>query len=308
MAQGFDFASHLSCSLPVMVMKSKRSGGPKTSEGKLVASRNAIKTGAYANITVLPGEDLEQFKELEEQFFKDFAPSDLAESTMVRELTSLTWKKIRLERFEHTALIRVMNQNVSFIEASTHFNSTLRQSAEWVFRQIDNAGPVWAKEGSTRKDFANKMKSADRRTLDLEQLERESANFFSVLTVCAEESGLTDLKTAIISGKVNLLLRPAIALWDYAIETAIKEAEDILWVVQNKAELLAAIQCVKDQRLVDFVVGEKLRRAHDDLSRAFYKALSELRKHQEWRRNRPIDITPEPALSSSDQDSKPAVT
>jgi hypothetical protein len=286
-----------------MVKISKHSGGPKTAEGKLVTSRNAIKSGAYANITVLPGEDVEQFKELEEQFFKDFTPSDLAESTMVRDLASLTWKKLRLERLEHAALIRVMNRNVSFTEALMHFNGTVRQSAEWVFQQIDNAGPAWVKDGSTRKDFANKMRLVDRRTLDLQQLERESTSFFRILTQCAQESGLTDLKTAIISGRVNLLLRPAIALWDYAIETAIKEAEDILWVVQNKAELLAAIQCVKDQRLVDFVVGEKLRRAHDDLSRAFYKALSELRKHQEWRRNRPIDITPEPALSSSNDES-----
>jgi len=36
--------------------KIRRSGGPKTPEGKLVSSRNAIKTGAYAVQTLLPGE------------------------------------------------------------------------------------------------------------------------------------------------------------------------------------------------------------------------------------------------------------
>lgn len=39
------------------ITKSKRSGGPKTAEGKLVASQNQLKTGAYSSLAILPNEN-----------------------------------------------------------------------------------------------------------------------------------------------------------------------------------------------------------------------------------------------------------
>jgi hypothetical protein len=39
------------------IQRKVRSGGPKTSEGKLTSSRNAIKTGAYAAQALLSGEN-----------------------------------------------------------------------------------------------------------------------------------------------------------------------------------------------------------------------------------------------------------
>lgn len=282
-----------------MVKPSRRTGGPKTAEGKLIASRNAVKTGAYSNITVLPGEDLSQFQELEEQFLTDFAPSDLAESSMVRDLTSLTWKKLRLEKLEHLALLRVMGHDVDFKKAGEHFKGTVRNSAEWAFKRIDSIGPAWAKEGQSRKEFANRMQSLDRRKVDLAELERDSPSFHQILMRCARESSVTDLPAFILDGVVKLSDMRKVLFWDYVVGKATSEADDMLWVMENKAKLLAAVQSAKDQRLTHFILGDKVQRVHDDLSRAFYKVLAELRKHQEWRRRRPIDITPEPALPSS---------
>lgn len=52
--------------------KSRRSGGPKSDEGKKAVSSNAPKTGAYSSLIILPGEDEFQFRELEAQFILDF--------------------------------------------------------------------------------------------------------------------------------------------------------------------------------------------------------------------------------------------
>ena len=41
--------------------RGKRTGGPKTEEGKSLASKNALKTGAYSALTVLPNENPEEF-------------------------------------------------------------------------------------------------------------------------------------------------------------------------------------------------------------------------------------------------------
>ena len=54
---------------------------------------------------ILPGEDESEYRELEAQFLRDFSPRDIAEGAMVRELTVLTWKKIRLYQLEHRAVI-----------------------------------------------------------------------------------------------------------------------------------------------------------------------------------------------------------
>ena len=82
------------------VAKSTKSGGPKTEEGKKVTSRNALKTGAYSNTLILPGEDENEFRQMEEQFARDFDPRDMAEMAMVRDLAVLAWKKVRLENVE----------------------------------------------------------------------------------------------------------------------------------------------------------------------------------------------------------------
>jgi hypothetical protein len=283
----------------LITIKKKPSGGPKTAEGKLVASQNAIKTGAYASITVLPGEDQKQYEELEEQFFKDFSPSDLAESAMVRELTSLTWKKLRLEKLEHKALMLTMARAVDFPSVSAYFKGSVRKSAEWFFKDIDGIDPTWLKRAKALKDFAVKMGYTDPATLDFEKVRLLSPDFFDALSVCAEHALETDLKAFAIKVDQLEVLIGAISNWERVILKALNRADDIVWIVENEKELLSAIQRVKDQRLVEFVAGGQIRRAHDDLSRAFYKALSELRKHQEWRRNRPIDITPEPALPLS---------
>jgi hypothetical protein len=77
-----------------------RSGGPKTVEGKLTASRNAINTGAYAVQALLPGESEQEFRELEQLFIDEFVPVGISERALVHSLTMIVWKKLRLEKLE----------------------------------------------------------------------------------------------------------------------------------------------------------------------------------------------------------------
>jgi hypothetical protein len=83
------------------ILKSKRSGGPKTLEGKVASSRNAVKTGSYSSQIVLSSEEVAYFKAFEGEFMNDFEPLGVVESSMVHELSVLAWKKLRLERVEH---------------------------------------------------------------------------------------------------------------------------------------------------------------------------------------------------------------
>ncbi len=51
---------------PSSVTNSRRSGGPQTDDGKKIASSNSLKTGAYSNTLILPGEDESQFRQIED--------------------------------------------------------------------------------------------------------------------------------------------------------------------------------------------------------------------------------------------------
>jgi hypothetical protein len=99
-----------------MLPRRKRSGGPQTEGGKKSSSRNALKTGAYSSLIILPGENEDDFRALEEQFIHDFSPRDIAEATMVRNLAIITWKKLRVEKLEHAGLIRLLNNNFELPE------------------------------------------------------------------------------------------------------------------------------------------------------------------------------------------------
>ena len=97
-------------------LKSRRSGGPRTAEGKISSSQSALKTGAYSNQEVLPGENLQELLELEQYFIEDFSPHGITESALVHDFTVLAWKKLRLERLEYRQLRDKLNKPLDYFE------------------------------------------------------------------------------------------------------------------------------------------------------------------------------------------------
>ena len=70
--------------------KRKRSGGPRTSEGKISAAQNSLKTGAYSSLVVLPNESKEDFLKLQGQFIESLFPVGVAETAPVHDLTVIS--------------------------------------------------------------------------------------------------------------------------------------------------------------------------------------------------------------------------
>jgi len=77
-----------------------------------------------------------------------------------------------------------------------------------------------------------------------------------------------------------------------AIANVYKIAENVLWADENTAKIKQVVITIKEKRLFKFMELEMPRRINDDLSRIFFRTLSELRKHQQWRQARnTVDIT-----------------
>jgi hypothetical protein len=77
-----------------------KSTGPKTAEGKRVASRNAITHGLFCVDVVLPGEDSAAFEVLKIEMLQAFKPQHAGELLLVERMVIAQWHLRRLRRID----------------------------------------------------------------------------------------------------------------------------------------------------------------------------------------------------------------
>jgi hypothetical protein len=78
-----------------------KSRGPKTSEGKVRAARNALKHGMRAEkYVVLPDEDAAEFGGLEAALVEELAPVGALQTVLARRVAVAAWRLARADRIE----------------------------------------------------------------------------------------------------------------------------------------------------------------------------------------------------------------
>ena len=282
------------------IPKSKRSGGPKTSSGKLNASKNALKTGAYSSMIVLPGESEEDFEKLHEQFMNDFMPSDVAESAMVYELAGLTWKKLRLEKLEHAAFIRSINLNITIKDMASE-GIEIDKYHEKLLKELNTLSKNKEIFELNRDclNYLNKISKGYISPQDILNLEKTMPFVYDtiihitseVMDIDKSEVDFSVLKDSMVhipgKDKPEMLYK--------AIFRRVKKVfESLLWVENNLDKVKAAVANIKETKLLQAIQEQGLMRSSDDLSRSFFRVLNELRRHQSWRKEMNIvDIYPE---------------
>lgn len=263
----------------------KRSGGPKTAEGKLSAARNSLKVGAYSMQVVIPGESEEEFKHLSDQFTISFRPADIAEAAMVHELAGLTWKKLRLERLEQAEFVRVLETPPPLYEISRHFK--IDDELDWLIRDLSVLDPQFVESAKVQLNFIKAFPKAEIPHDEFLKLPETLPDLYHSIEVYAQSQfdfGVDAVAPEqIIQLQVTTERRGKEPLLSFVLRQHIKHLEGILWVNENLEQIQAAIQKVKQKHLLDHMQKQGVMRAHDDLSRAYYRTLSELRKQQDWR-------------------------
>lgn len=276
------------------MIKSKRGGGPKTSEGKLAASKNAIKTGVYNRMVVLPGESEEEFQGLLDQFIQDFSPQDIVEVSIVRELAVLTWKRLRLEQIAHSEIIRALSRPVSHYDLSP-VGVHLQEDNSLLLKDLRVLTPEYIQSYRNILKFINEFHSQTsispediskipercpefvERAYDLSEeywnYNRASTSWVNLAAFEYEKDGKKEIF-------VNIALK--------TLRTRAKQAINLSSMLQK---IQNGIKEVNEKRIFSLMVSEKSNRASEDLSRAFFKTLGELRRQQKWRKDiRIIDV------------------
>ena len=82
----------------------KKSTGPRTTEGKARASKNALKHGLTAQDAVIPGEDPAAFDRHLTKLEDTYLPRNYVEKQIVHQIADTMWRIKRLSRIETTVI------------------------------------------------------------------------------------------------------------------------------------------------------------------------------------------------------------
>ena len=284
------------------VAKSNRSGGPRSDEGKKIASSNSLKTGAYSNTLILPGEDESQFRQIEDQFVRDFYPEDMAEIAMVRDLVVLAWKKIRLENLELRFILARFNESLSYSDKhETKFLSSNRVESN--LHRLPGYTSDIKKEAELAKAYAEHLQVKGATIEELEGLEKTHPLIHKKLVEYIDHYGFTNPTAKnVLCYEIENDEGQTELFWNYFLKIVIEDLNQTIWFCDNRAGIEKELQAVKDKRLMELMQNEKPSRAFDDLRRNFYRTLSELRKHQEWKRKmQVVDVASRNIVESGEE-------
>jgi hypothetical protein len=78
----------------------QKSTGPKTPEGKEAARRNALRHGILSEEVLLPGDDADALRELDENLRGELDPDGVLEDLLVDRIIAAYWRLRRLGRVE----------------------------------------------------------------------------------------------------------------------------------------------------------------------------------------------------------------
>lgn len=268
------------------VTKSKPSGGPKTDEGKKIASRNSLKTGTYSKLVVLPNESQQEFDQLVEQFQKDFYPNDAVEMMLVREMAVITWKKLRLEKLEHDYCARQLAAQITleeFLSINTLFTDMTHRF--WV----DN-GVLGEKGAEKLSRLLGLLEPHRNLNMSIDQLGIIKKEFhFAYYSILAEYYQRIPLADSVPSLEeiVTKVIRLDGLSQSYFLPNCIARMlpyyQGGLQCVKFREQIEEGVIQIRQERLLKMMQLGGVQRASDDLNRSMIRTVNEYRKHHEWR-------------------------
>ena len=277
------------------IRKSKRSGGPKTLEGKVASSRNAVKTGSYSAQIALSSEEEADFKAFEGEFMNDFEPLGVVESSMVHELAVLAWKKLRLERVEHQMIRDQLKLPITpqeYIEAGFGREGDL----SFAMNRLEQLTPQFVKLHEDELRLAKSLKDRRDETL-LETIDLDHPDFYARLHKTVKSVKRAGIQVVFVKTGIDddrdtkikkTLADTPIADLNEALDQIIQESGAVLHVSKNIELIQVLKDKILDKRLMAMMESMTSHRVHEDLGRLFSRRLKELREQQSWRLKRDI--------------------
>jgi len=272
-----------------------------------VASKNSLKLGIYTKQEILPFESQQEFDELKELFIQDFRPNGVTEFSLVHEMTVLAWKKLRLEKIENNflhGLLKVVETPEEFYAAGF----PKRDQIDWLLNDLSALTPAFISKHKDELELARRIRKPEVLAKFLETAQEKHFEFYERLKAAIRNPPRKEgdgIRYIVIHNGLPGYREDAeevtVSAVDKILSSVIKQSEAVLYVAEHLEKLTQLKELIRDRRLKNFMETSGVVRPYQELSRSFFKVLSELRKQQEWRYQKgPIDVAIEaPALPTS---------
>jgi hypothetical protein len=109
-----------------------KSTGPRTAQGKAVASQNSIKHGLLAERDVITSESQDDFDLYRKQIIDELKPVSPMESVLAERIITLSWRLKRAGRFQ--------NQAIDTLNAD-HTNNPFKKLTQSLLRSVAGESP-----------------------------------------------------------------------------------------------------------------------------------------------------------------------
>ncbi len=113
-------------------LNAQKSTGPRTAEGKAVASQNSVKHGLLAESDVITSESEADFHLYRQQLLDELDPVSPMESILAERIVTLSWRLKRAGRFQ--------NQAIDCLH-SDQTNDPLKKLTQSLYRSIAGGSP-----------------------------------------------------------------------------------------------------------------------------------------------------------------------
>jgi hypothetical protein len=90
----------------------QKSTGPRTQAGKAASSANALKSGVYAQSTLIPGDDPAEYEALRQEHFDHFAPANPDERDLLDLMIKYKWQLRRLHNCYDQMWLRELDKDL----------------------------------------------------------------------------------------------------------------------------------------------------------------------------------------------------
>ncbi len=135
-------------------LNAQKSTGPRTAEGKAVASQNSVKHGLLAEQDVITSESEADFNLYRQQLLDELSPVSPMESMLAERIVTLSWRLKRAGRFQNQA-IDTLHSNLT--------NDPMKKITQSLYRSILGESPGNANNSNGElalgrlvvKDFSN---------------------------------------------------------------------------------------------------------------------------------------------------------
>ncbi len=122
-----------------------RSTGPRTENGKAIASRNSTTHGCCSTQTIINGESQEEFNELLEDWLRAYEPEDSMQRSLVEQAVHAQWiLKRNTNRYnefeqslEHKGVLEWTEEDHKKFERFTRYKTTAERAFNRAFTQLE---------------------------------------------------------------------------------------------------------------------------------------------------------------------------